>query len=85
MTFAYRKDFVASKRDMNAKDDAELSQRLDSLQLIKQHCEKLGKMRYRCEAVVMMDAHRVEGFPAQGNAIYTYDSKGWQFAATVKE
>lgn len=85
MTFAYRKHVIKSNEEVDAKDQMELRQRLDEIELVKQRCEKLGKNRYRCEAVALMESHPVESLPPEGSAIYARDALGWQFEAPVKE
>ena len=79
MTFAYRKHVVTHDNYLPLQNLMELRNHLNTLELLKQDCERLDEYKYRCSANVAMDGHPVESLPASGTATYTHDHKGWLF------
>jgi hypothetical protein len=85
MTFAYRTYLVAINSDRNSEALVDLRRHLHEIELVKQRCYKLASKRYRCEATVMMNDQPVESRRVAGNAIYSRNSKGWQFETIGEE
>ena len=85
MTFAYRKYLVALSPDRGPQHLLDIATQPHVIELIKRRCYKLQDWKYRCEATVLVNDLALEERHAADNAIYTRDSKGWQFESITHD
>lgn len=85
LTLAYRKFVVTAQGDKSPKELAESQQRSQSITLLKRSCKQLSEGRFRCRADIQQNNETISGSDEAADAIYSRDSKGWQFSGVTAE
>lgn len=82
MTFAYRKHFESTFRDLSSAEQVRIRNRNHAIELNKLACQKIEDNRYRCDADVLVNNKPDRSHPQAEHGIYTHDFKGWRYEDT---
>lgn len=85
LTLAYRKFAVAAQGEKSRRELVESHQQLQSITLRKRSCERLSEGRFRCRAEIQQNNETISGSHEAADAIYSRESKGWQFSGVTAE